>query len=283
MNLKAKAEALLALHKGGRILVLVNAWDVASARIVEVAGAPVVATTSAGVANSLGYADGQRIPRAMMIEAVARIVRAVAVPVTADVEAGYGPAPEDAAETARQALAAGAAGLNIEDSTKDATNPLFPVAQQVARIRAAREAAAAQDVPLVINARTDVFLASVGEPESRFDEAVRRANAYREAGADCLFVPAVTDASAIAALVNAIRGPLNVLAGPGSPPAAELQRLGVARVSTGSAFMRGCYTGAREVAREILAAGSWESLLENSISYREINELVGNRPRTAER
>jgi 2-methylisocitrate lyase-like PEP mutase family enzyme len=160
---------------------------------------------------------------------------------------------------------------------------LFPVAQQVARIRAVREAAAAQDVPLVINARTDVFLASVGEPESRFDETVRRANAYREAGADCLFVPAVTDASAIAALVSAIHGPLNVLAGPGSPPVAELQRLGVARVSTGSAFMRGCYTRAREVACEILAAGSWDSLLENSISYREINELVGSGPRTAQR
>jgi 2-methylisocitrate lyase-like PEP mutase family enzyme len=283
MNQKAKAEALLALHTGGRILVLVNAWDVASARIVEAAGAPAVATTSAGVANALGYADGQQIPRGVMIEAVARIARAVAVPVTADVEAGYGPAPQDAAETAHQVLAAGAVGLNIEDATGDATNPLFPVVQQVARIRAMREAAAAEDVALVINARTDVFLAAVGEPETRFDEAVRRANAYREAGADCLFVPAVTEANAIAALVSAINGPLNILAGPGAPPVADLQRLGVARVSTGSAFMRACFAKARDVSRDILTAGSWESLLENSISYRDINELVGNGPRIPRR
>ena len=278
MNLKTKAETFRSLHKGGGILVLVNAWDVASARIVEAAGALAVATTSAGVANVLGYADGERISRRVMIEAVERIARAVNVPVTADVEAGYGPAPEDAAESARQVIAAGAVGMNFEDATGDPAHPLFAVEQQVERIRAIRDVAASHQVPLVVNARTDVFLAAVGAPETRFDEAVRRANAYREAGADCLFVPAVTDADVIARLARAIRGPLNILAGPGAPSVAELQRLGVARVSVGSAFMRASFAKARDVARDILTAGSWESLLSNTISYPEMNMLASERP-----
>ena len=278
MNLKTKAETLRALHTGGRILVLVNAWDVASARIVEAAGASAVATTSAGVANVLGYADGQRIPRTVMIEAAGRIARAVGVPVTADAEAGYGPTPEDAAETTHQLLAAGVAGMNFEDGTGDPAAALFPVEQQVARIRAIRQTAAAADVPLVLNARTDVFLAAAGAPETRFEETVRRANAYLEAGGDCVFVPGVTGAKVIGRLVRAIQGPLNILAGPGAPPVAELERLGVARVSTGSAFMRACFAKARDVAHDILAGGSWESLLDNAIPYLEMNELVGGRP-----
>jgi 2-methylisocitrate lyase-like PEP mutase family enzyme len=278
LNLKTKAETFRALHQGGRVLALVNAWDVASARIVESLGAPAIATTSAGVANVLGYADGERIPRQVMIEAVRRIAGAVNVPVSADVEAGYGPAPEDAAETARQVIAAGAVGMNFEDGTGDPANPLLAIEQQVARIQAIRQTAAAEGVPLVLNARTDVFLAAVGAPEIRFGEAVRRANAYREAGADCLFVPGVTAAEVIAELVRAIHGPLNILAGPGVPPLAELQRLGVARVSTGSAFMRSCFGKARDVARDILATGAWESLLSQTISYPEMNELAGERP-----
>jgi 2-methylisocitrate lyase-like PEP mutase family enzyme len=277
MDLKTKAERLRALHTGGRILVLVNAWDVASARIVEAAGAAAVATSSAGVANALGYADGQQIPRAVMVEAVGRIARAVDAPVSADAEAGYGPTPEDAAETARQLLAAGAVGMNFEDGTGNPASPLVSIAQQTARILAIRQTAADAGVPLVLNARTDVYLAAVGPLETRFDEAVHRANAYREAGADCLFVPGVTDAKTIAALVAAIRGPINILAGAGAPPVAELERLGVARVSTGSAFMRACFTRARDVARDVLTSGSWETLLDNAIPYQEMNALVSER------
>ena len=277
MNLKTKAETLRALHTGGRILVLVNAWDVASARIVEAAGAAAVATSSAGVANALGYADGQQIPRTVMVEAVGRIARAVGAPVSADAEAGYGPTPEDAAETARQLLAAGAVGMNFEDGTGNPASPLVSIAQQTARILAIRQTAADAGVPLVLNARTDVYLAAVGPLETRFDEAVHRANAYREAGADCLFVPGVTDAKTIAALVEAIHGPINILAGAGAPPVGELERLGVARVSTGSAFMRACFTRARDVARDVLTSGSWETLLDNAIPYQEMNALVSER------
>lgn len=282
MSLKTKAETLKSLHSGKRILVLVNAWDAASARIIEAAGAPAVATTSAGVANALGYPDGQRISRATMIEAVTRIARAVAVPVSADAEAGYGPAPEDAAETTRQLLAAGIVGMNFEDGTGNPADPLFPLDRQLACIRAIRQVAGAADVPFVVNARCDVYLEAVGAAETRFDETVRRANAYLEAGADCAFVPAVTDAKLIADLVRAIRGPLNVLAGPDTPPVAELERLGVARVSTGSALMRACYAKAREVAAGIFAAGSWQGLA-NAIPYAEINALMRTANADAER
>jgi 2-methylisocitrate lyase-like PEP mutase family enzyme len=257
--------------------VLVNAWDAGSAKIVAAAGAAAIATTSAGVANAFGYPDGERISRDVMIGVIANIVRAVDLPVSADIESGYGHAPADAAETARQVLAAGAVGVNLEDGTGDAASPLFPIAEQQDRIRAIREVAAAQDVPLLINARTDVYLGAVGDPEGRFDEAVRRSNAYREAGADCLFVPAVTDANTIAAVVRAIGGPVNVLAGPGSPPVAELERLGVSRVSTGSAFMRACYSKAGAVAAEILGSGSWDGLVENAVSYREMNALMARK------
>jgi 2-methylisocitrate lyase-like PEP mutase family enzyme len=280
MNLKSKAETLRALHAGGRILVLVNAWDVVSARLVEAAGAPAIATTSAGVANVLGYVDGQRISREEMAAAGGRIARAVAVPVTVDAEAGYGPSPEDAAETTRQLLAAGVVGMNFEDRSGDPANPLVSVGQQVARIHAIRQAAAAADVPFVLNARTDAYLAAAGAPKTRFDETVRRANAYREAGADCIFVPGVSDAKLIADLVRAIRSPLNILAGPGAPTVAELERMGVARVSTGSGFMRACFAKARDVAGDIFATGSWESLA-NAINYREMNELVAGRRDTA--
>ena len=276
MTFKSKAETFRSLHSGSRILVLPNAWDVASARIVEAAGAQAIATTSAGIANALGYADGQRIPRNLMMEAARRIVRSVDLPVTVDAEAGYGQGPEDAAETAQQVIAAGAVGMNLEDGTGDPSDPLFEVEQQVARIRAVR-GEAGNDAPLLLNARIDVFLAAVGRPETRIQEAVRRASAYRDAGADCLFVPGVTDAKVISELVHAIKGPLNVLAGPGTPPVAELERIGVARVSTGSAFMRACFAKARDVARDILDSGAWESLLDKSISYAEMNALAAER------
>ncbi|MFN2631975.1 MAG: isocitrate lyase/phosphoenolpyruvate mutase family protein [Thermoanaerobaculia bacterium] len=201
-DLRAKAELLLALHQPGRPLVLVNVWDAASARIVEDAGLPAVATTSAGIAFCHGYPDGQKIPRDLMLEAISRICRAVSVPVTADMEAGYGPTPDEVREAAGRALEAGAAGLNLEDGTGDAAGPLASVSLQREKIRAIREAGDARGVPIVINARTDVFLDAVGAPEERFGQAVARGHAFREAGADCVFVPGVTDRDVIAPLVR---------------------------------------------------------------------------------
>ena len=212
-----KSVALRKLHQGPEMLILPNAWDVASAMIVEQAGYPAVATSSAAVAWVLGYADGEEIDRGEMLEMVARIARAVRVPVTADMEAGYG----DAAGTARAVLEAGAVGMNLEDSVDEG---LVPLEEQVRRIEEVRKAAP----DLVLNARTDAF------PKHGVAESVRRANAYLAAGADCAFVPFVTDGAAVAQLAREIRGPLNVLANPALPPLPELRKMGVRRVSIGS-------------------------------------------------
>src|ERR1700733_10912186 len=176
------ARQFLELHRGPKILVLPNAWDVASARVFEDVGFPAIATSSAGVAFSLGYPDGEKIPREEMLTAVARIAHAVKVPVTADVEAGYGPTPEDAARTARAVLEAGAVGMNLEDATGDSEQPLVELPLQLEKIRAVRETAESLQVPLVLNARTDVYLLRVGAPGTRYDEAIRRLRAFRDSG-----------------------------------------------------------------------------------------------------
>ncbi len=270
-DLRDKAEALRRLHAGPRALILANAWDVASARLVETAGFPAIATSSAGVAFALGYPDGERISRAEMLDMVRRIARAVKVPVTADVEAGYGATAQAAAETARGVVAAGAVGMNLEDA---GDGRLLPLELQVERVRAARGAGDAAGVPLVINARTDAF--GVGElaDAQRAEEAIRRANAYLRAGADCAFVPFVTDRALIARLAREIEGPLNVLGTPDSPPVAELERLGVRRISIGGGLARAAYGRARRVALEVKETGTFQSLREGTISYGEMQRLL---------
>lgn len=272
-TLQTKAHELRDLHAGPRILVLPNAWDAASARIFEVAGFRAIATTSAGIANSLGYADKQRISGAEMLAMVGRIARAVSVPVTADMEAGYGRTPDEASETARAVIAAGAVGMNFEDGTDNPKAPLFEISHQAERIKAIREAAASAGVPLVLNARTDVYLAQMGDAAARFDHAIRRAHAYRQAGADCLFVPGVRDPEVIARLVREIGGPVNILAGAGTPPVAELERLGVARVSVGSGPMRATMALTRRIAKELLESGTYTAFTEDTIAYTEANQL----------
>ena len=273
-QLAAKAEAFRAMHKAPPILVLPNAWDAVSARLFRKAGVKAIATTSAGVAATLGYPDGQKIPRTLMLEAIARIVRAVDVPVTADIEAGYATTPLELAETIRGVLDAGAVGCNLEDATGSVSQPLLEIDEQVARIRAARDAGDRAGVPVVINARTDVYLASVGAPGDRFAETVRRANAYRDAGADCLFVPGVVDLPTLTNMVREIKGPINVLVGPGLPPVAELERIGIARLSVGSGIMRATVATARDAARELLQHGTYSAFADRTIPYAEVNELM---------
>ena len=271
---RRRGETFRRLHSGKPILVLPNVWDVASARIVEQAGFPAIATSSAGVAFVLGYPDGEVISREEMAAAVARITAHVTVPVTADMESGYGRRPEDAAATVRAAIAAGAVGMNFEDSPGERGEPLLPETQQVERVRAARQAADASGVPFVLNARTDVFLEQVGEPAARVEHAVRRLNAYRAAGADCLFAPGVTDADTIATLVRQVKGPLNVLASAASPPVPELERLGVARVSLGSGPMRAGLTALKRLTEELRGAGTYGALA-GAIPHAELNRLLG--------
>ena len=273
-DLRAKAEALRRLHAGPALLVLPNAWDVASAKVIALAGAKAIATSSAGVAFALGYPDGERISRGEMLEMVRRIAGAVEQPVSADVEAGYGATAEAAGETARAVVAAGAVGMNLEDSGRD--GELFPLEAQIARIQAVREAAERAGVPLVLNARTDAFAAPSLPTADRKAEAVRRANAYLAAGADCAFVPFVSDREVISALAREIRGPLNVLAGPAAPPMRELERMGVRRASLGSRIALAAYGCARRIAAELLESGTYSGL-DAGIPYAEMQKLLAKR------
>jgi 2-methylisocitrate lyase-like PEP mutase family enzyme len=275
MNLeeqKAKAVSFRSMHRGPKMLVLPNAWDVASARVFEDAGFGAIASTSAGVAFSLGYPDGQKITREEMLARVARIARAVKVPVTADVESGYGNRPEDTERTAREVVEAGAVGLNLEDAT-DVHEPLADLSLQIERVRAVKAAALKTGVLLVLNARTDVYLAEVGPPETRYDETIRRLIAYRDAGADCVFVPGLRDAATIRKLVQDVKCPVNILVGPGSPSIPELQSLGVARVSVGSSAMRATLGLVKRIAEELRGPGTY-SALEGGISYADVNEML---------
>jgi 2-methylisocitrate lyase-like PEP mutase family enzyme len=256
------------------MLVLPNAWDAASARIFEAAGFAAVGTTSAGVANALGYPDGQRIPRDEMLFAVRRIAQTVSIPVTADIEAGFGSTPEEVADTVRQILEAGAVGINLEDGVKGGESRLLPVAQQVERIRAVRAAAEQLGVPLVINARTDAYLVPL-EAEKRFDETVQRAISYLDAGADCAFSIMVKDADTIARLVQAINGPVNILALPGVPSVAELGWLGVRRVSMGAGPCRASLGLTKRIAEELRDHGTYRAFMEGAMPSPEANALFG--------
>lgn len=265
------------LH-GNRPLVLPNAWDAASARVIEQAGALAIATTSAGVSWSHGRGDGQKLKREEMIQAIRHIVETVAVPVTADIEGGYGSgSPRDVADTVQALIAIGAAGINLEDSPGSDGEILLAPEAHAERIRAVREAARAAGGDLVINARTDVYLFHVGAPETRFDSAVQRANLYRAAGADCLFVPGVIDAETIARLARAIDGPLNVMAMPGAPNVSRLGELGVARVSVGPVIALAALAATQRAARELLEQGTYGKP-EDLLPFGEVNSLFTREP-----
>lgn len=237
-------------------LRLPNCWDAASAAVIAAAGAPAIATTSAGVAWSLGHPDGDAVDRETAIAAVERVARSVDVPVTADIESGFGAAPKEVAETLAAVAEAGAVGVNIEDSDVTTPGALRPAAEQAERLAAAREGAGAD---LFLNARIDVYLAGIGEEGTRFDATVERAAAYAEAGADGIFVPGVADPAVIAELVKAIRLPLNVMAGPGAPAPSVLGKLGVARVSLGPGVAVAAYAAARRAAAALLEADSYDT------------------------
>ena len=269
MSQHDRAAAFRQLHAAGspQLLVLPNAWDAMSARVVEAAGASAIATTSAGVSWALGYPDGQGLTREAMAEAVRRIVDAVQLPVTADVERGYGDgSPSDIAATVRAVIAAGAVGVNFEDSPGRNGAPLLDMAEQAARFSAAREAALAAGVDLFINARIDTYIKKVGDEEQRFDETVRRAQAYLAAGADGAFVPLAPNAETIGRLSAAIDAPLNVIAGPGTPTIGELRTLGVRRVSVGPGLARAVMAHIRRATTELLTSGSYDELRDQFTS-----------------
>jgi len=342
-----KASLLLELHHGRSPLVLINAWDAASAAMVEHCGLPAVATSSAALANALGFADGQHLPWAQMLDAVARICRAVKVPVTADIESGFASDAQALEISIKQIIQAGAVGVNLEDvmpgpaelrnsnpqnadpkhaDPKHANpqnadpkhadfkkndlkkndlkkndlkkndvqknapgirhgSPLFPLPEQVARIQAARRAAHAAGIHLVINARTDAYWQAGVEPAEAMRNTLERGKAYLQAGADCIFIPGLRSPEHIRTVIDYLRAdplpvdsreaPVNILAGPGVPPIPELAKLGVKRVSYGSGPHRAAMGLLRRMADEAKTSGTYEALTEGAVPYEEMNRLMG--------
>jgi 2-methylisocitrate lyase-like PEP mutase family enzyme len=245
-----KAEELRRLHAAPEPLVLVNAWDAASARVVaDAPGCRAIATASWSIAAARGLPDGEAISREAMIDAVGVVARAVELPVTADLERGFG----DARVTIESALEAGAVGCNLEDS--DASGGLWPAQEHAAVVAAARAAGDAAGIPLVINARTDVYLTDVIPPEERVVAALERGAAYLEAGADCIFVPGVRDLAVLEELAREMGGPVSVLGGAGGPKLAELAAIGIARVSYGPGPLGVAMAALSRAAETLLAGG----------------------------
>jgi 2-methylisocitrate lyase-like PEP mutase family enzyme len=255
-----QAELFRNKHRGQRLLLLPNAWDAMSARIFVAAGFDAIATTSGGVAWSLGYADGEQAPWTEVVAATARIVRAARVPVTADIEAGHGETPDEVMRSVAEIITAGAVGVNLEDGILRGPVPIRGLADAADRIRAAREAATAAAVPIVINARTDLYLRKIGDEASRFDETVERGRAYLAAGADCVYPITLRDPATIGRLVKALAAPVNVNVRAGLPSVAELEALGVARASTASQVALMAMSVTRQIADELRATGRFDNL-----------------------
>jgi 2-methylisocitrate lyase-like PEP mutase family enzyme len=255
-----QAELFRNMHRGPALLLLPNAWDAMSARVFVAAGFNAIATTSGGLAWSLGYADGEQAPWGEVVAATARIVRAAQVPVTADIEAGYGETPDAVMGSVAEIIRAGAIGVNLEDGTPRGTVPIRSMPDAADRIRAAREAARAAAVPIVINGRTDLYLRNIGDEASRFEETVERGKAYLAAGADCVYPIGLRDPATIGRLVNALAAPVNINVRAGSPSVAELEALGVARASTASQVALMAMSATRQVAEELRATGRFDKL-----------------------
>jgi 2-methylisocitrate lyase-like PEP mutase family enzyme len=273
---RAKATAFRAMHDRSRLLILPNAWDAMSARFIEDAGAPAIATTSAGVAYSLGYPDGEYAPRDEVVNALARIARVIDVPLSADIESGFGADEREVGETVRAIIEAGVVGINLEDSTGDPAKPLYDLDIAVARVRAARAAGEAAGVPLVINARTDVLITMKGDREELLQEAFRRENAFRAVGADCLFPLGLSGNDEITRAVKSIDGPVNLIFRPGIPTTAEIAKLGIARLSMGTSITLAALTVTRRIAQELLTNGTY-SVLGEGVGYLEANKLMASR------
>jgi 2-methylisocitrate lyase-like PEP mutase family enzyme len=270
---KEKAELFLKFHQDKEILVLLNSWDISSSKLIEASGYKAIATTSMGIAASLGYPDCQVIQLSEMIEVITGIVNAVHVPVTVDIEAGYGNNLNEIIDSVKKIIATGIVGINIEDSI-DLNPILIDEIEFCERISAIRALSDSLGFHLVINARTDSFYTSKGSPQEKLSESIKRGNKYREAGADCIFVQPVWEKETISTLVKEINAPINILANPtigaGMPlSVSELQDLGVARLSLGSGLMKATLALIKKVANELSEKGTYNILLDALIPLSE--------------
>src|SRR5437879_2124924 len=273
-NQTRKAEEFRELHRGKKLLILPNAWDVPSARVFEDEGFPAIATSSAGIMVSLGYPDGEVIERKEFVSATQRIARALSVPLSADIVSGFGATPREVVTMVKSVLQAGAVGINIEDLDHSA-GALAPLKEQLEKLKALRALRESQSVPFVINARTDALRHAKGDDdEARLEEAIRRGIAYRDAGADCVYPMGLTDATSIATFVDALDFPVNVMVRPGLPAVAELERLRVKRLSLGPSASYAALGLLRRAPRELLERGTYSTLTDGAISFDELNRLA---------
>lgn len=270
-----KAELFRAMHSGPRLLLLPNAWDAISARIVVAAGFPAIATTSGGVAWVLGHQDGEAAPWAEVVAATSRIARAVSAPVTADIESGFGDTPQAVAQSIRDVIGAGAVGVNLEDGLRAGDPPIRSIEDAAARIRAAREAAGAAGVPIVINARSDLYIRHVGDEQNRFEEAVARARAYFDAGADCFYPISLHDPETIQRLVKVLDRPVNINVRAGVLSVAELETLGVRRASTATALPLLAMGVVRQVVEQMRATHRFDAV-NPAMSHPEAQRLMAD-------
>lgn len=265
--MSAHATTFRALHAPGQFLILPNAWDAGSARLFESCGAPAIATSSAAVAWACGFPDGDALPVQKLVTIVESIVRVVSVPLTVDSEGGYSSEPSEVGDTIFAVASAGAVGINIEDST---SSPDL----LCAKIEAAKRGARKAGVDLFVNARIDVLLKKLTPPEHAVDEILRRAELYRNAGCDGIFAPLISDAKDIQAVAKAIEPlPLNVLAIPDLPSAAELKSLGARRLSAGAAIARATISLSTRLTRAFLREGRSEDIYREITDNSDINAL----------
>jgi 2-methylisocitrate lyase-like PEP mutase family enzyme len=278
----ARAARFRELNRAGRLL-LPNAWDAASARVFAATGFHAIATTSGGIANARGLPDAERISRSDMLREISAIADAVDVPVSADIEAGYGDSPETVVSTVEAVLEVGAVGINLEDRAhRSTTAPLYSVEAQCARITAAREAARRHGIDMVINARTDVVLAGIGADDNeRASMALARGQAYLRAGADLLFIPGLVDLSVVRTVAAGVQGGLSLMALPGAPPANDLFEAGAVRVSLGNIAMLAVFGALRDMAADVARTGTWHSLERTFLGFEYADTLFGRTPRRA--
>jgi 2-methylisocitrate lyase-like PEP mutase family enzyme len=260
------ADNFHSLHEQKDILILPNAWDAGSARVIEDAGAKAIATSSAGVAWALGFTDGDMMPPKLLAELTARITDAISIPLSVDFEGGYTTNPQKIGENLKPVIDAGAVGINIEDG--EGTPELL-----AKKIEKARQAAENLGVNVFINARTDVYLAEIGSPESRVGETIERAARYREAGANGIFVPGLSERADIQAIAPEIKMPLNVMAVPDLPDAKGLKKLGVRRLSSGTAIPQSVWNRVSELAKGFLATGDSQPMFKDSMPYGKLQKL----------
>jgi len=269
-----RAQKFLELHHDPKLLILPNIWDAMGARLLQHLGFPAVATASAAVAYSLGYDDGEKITFDEMLGTIRRVASSVDVPVTADIERGYADTPADLARNVRDVIRAGAIGLNIEDSFEEG-GELRSIDDQCKRLATVREAADAEGVPLVINARTDVFLSNVSAPQSaKLEQVIARATAYLDAGGDCVYPILVGDIETLSAIRAAIDAPINVYASLKTAPMRELEAAGVSRLSLGPGLIKAAMSTMKGVAKNLQGYGSYDSFTNGVITNDEILEFV---------